>query len=100
MSNANINVPVKSFNFNFGFNYRGEYSQPDADFRKPVSSRLVTNTRVSYKATASSWSFFVDVKNLFNTQYNYPASSFAFYNHFPARGVQASIGIAFKTTGL
>jgi outer membrane receptor protein involved in Fe transport len=100
MSNANINLPVKSFNFNFGFNYRGEYSKPAGDYRDAVASRLVTNTRISYRAKTSSWSFFGDVKNLLNTQYSYPASSFAFYNHFPARGIQASIGIAFKTTGL
>lgn len=97
MINSNINIPTGMVNVNLGLNYRNEYSHPDEiDDRLPVKARLIANLNLTTNFERSDIDGFVTIRNLFNTKYNFPSSSQDFRQHFPARGLQLSVGINYR----
>jgi outer membrane receptor for ferrienterochelin and colicins len=96
MVNLDYNLKLKNVNVNTGFNYRGGFTKSVQDTREPVKNYLVGRLNILYQPTRSPIEYMVSLRNIFNTKYYYPSSSVDFPEHFPARGVEVSIGFIYK----
>lgn len=96
MLNIDYTVPVKWMSFNVGGNYRGGFEQPINDPREGIKDYFVARLNIVATPTTIPFQFSLMFKNLFNTDYYYPSSSLDFVNHFPARGLDVSIGLTYK----
>lgn len=96
MVNIDYTIPVKWISLNFGGNYRGDFKQPVNDPRNTVKNHFVSRFNVVAKPSTIPFQFNLMFRNLFNTTYYYPSSSIDFVNHFPARGIDISIGVIYK----
>jgi outer membrane receptor for ferrienterochelin and colicin len=96
MVNIDYLIPISWISFNVGGNYRGDFKKPVTDQRKTVANYLVSRLTIIMDPPGIPFQFFLGAKNLLNTKYEYPASSQDFTNHFPARGIDLIVGIAYK----
>ncbi len=95
MINANVNIPLNWFNLNVGANYRGNFTQPDADSRPHIKDYLLLNANVLAKPSSLPFEIQAGARNLLDAEIRYPASSTSFTHHFPGRGIEiwSAIGI-------
>ncbi|WP_160118721.1 TonB-dependent receptor plug domain-containing protein [Chryseotalea sanaruensis] len=96
MLNIDYTIPVKWMSFNLGGNYRGGFEQPESDLRAGVKDYFVARLNLVATPSTIPFQFNLMFRNLFNTTYYYPSSSIDFVNHFPARGLDVSIGLTYK----
>lgn len=96
MLNIDYTVPVKWLNFNVGGNYRGGFEQPVDDPREGIKDYFVARLNIVATPPTLPFQFNLMFRNLFNTNYYYPSSSIDFVNHFPARGMDLTIGVVYK----
>lgn len=96
MLNIDYTVPIKWLNFNVGGNYRGGFEQPANDPREGIKDYFVARLNIVAAPPTIPFQFNLMFRNLFNATYYYPSSSIDFINHFPARGLDVSIGLIYK----
>jgi iron complex outermembrane receptor protein len=97
MFNIDYTIPIKWLSLNFGGNYRGGFVQPTNDPREKVKDYFIARCNVVAAPSRIPFQFNLTIRNLFNTTYYYPSSSIDFINHFPARGLDMSFTIIYKT---
>jgi outer membrane receptor for ferrienterochelin and colicins len=96
MVNLDYTLSVNNININTGLNYRGGFTNSLQDTREPVKNYVVGRLNVLYQFDTSPVGYQVTVRNMFNSRFFYPASSVDFPEHFPARGIELSLGITYK----
>jgi iron complex outermembrane receptor protein len=96
MLNVDYTIPINWISINFGGNYRGNFKQPVTDPRDNIKDYFVSRFNVVASPTTIPFQFSLMFRNLFNTTYYYPSSSIDFVNHFPARGLDISIGVIYN----
>jgi outer membrane receptor protein involved in Fe transport len=95
MVNANVNATVGAVNVNVGANYRGAFSTPDDDPRRPVRSYVGMTSNVVFAPPTLPWELSVGVRNALNQGIRAPSSSRDFVNHFPGRGRELMTSIRY-----
>lgn len=96
MINGDCNLRYKRININTGFNYRAGFAKSLSDTRDVVSNYFVGRLNIIYEPQNSPIGLQATLRNMFNTKYTYPSSSLDFTDHFPARGIEVSIGFTYR----